>query len=98
MSQIVLTPEQFKIVSQSKESVAIVDDEGRLWTKFKPLSNADLEALEHYKRDRTLNVPLYPAEQVEAQMRRLDEIREREGMDAAKMHDLLRRMRAGEEV
>ena len=32
-------------------------------------------------------------------MRKLEEIRRREGgMDAARMHDLLRRMRAGEEV
>jgi hypothetical protein len=96
MSQIVLTPEQYKIVSQSQEFVAVVDDQGRLWARFKPLSPTDIEAVEHYRRNRALNVPMYPAEQFEAQMRRLEEIREREGMDAAKMHDLLRRMRAGE--
>ena len=40
----------------------------------------------------------YPAEQVEARLRRLQEICEREDMDEAKMFDLLRRMRAGEQV
>jgi hypothetical protein len=40
--------------------------------------------------------PLIPSEQVQAQLRRLEEIRQNEGLDEGKMLDLIRRMQAGE--
>ena len=98
MSQIVLTPEQMSVVAQAKEPIAVLDDKGRELTRIDHLSPADRKAVEQYKRNRALNVPSRPAAQVMAMMRRLEEIRQSEGMDEAKMHDLIRRMRAGEEV
>jgi hypothetical protein len=99
MSQIVLTPEQSRILAQSAEPVEVIDDKGQLVTTIERLSPAERAALEQFRRNRALNVPRRPGAQVQEQLRKLEEIRQREGgMDEARMHDLLRRMRAGEEV
>ena len=98
MTQIVLTPEQLSVVAQSKEPIAVLDDKGQQLARIDNLSPEDRAAVEQYKRNRALNIPSRPAAEVHAMMRRLEEIRQREGMDEAKMHDLIRRMRAGEEV
>jgi hypothetical protein len=99
MSQIVLTPEQSRILAQSADPVDVLDDQGQLVSTIQRRSPADRAALEQYRRNRALNVPTRPGAQVQEQLRKLEEIRQREGgMDEARMHDLLRRMRAGEEV
>ena len=62
------------------------------------LDPADIEAVEQSKRHRGAGGPRVPADQVEVHMRRLGEIRQTADMDEATMLDLLRRMRAGEQV
>jgi hypothetical protein len=42
--------------------------------------------------------PRYPAAEVEARFQKLEEISRREKLSPAQVKDLLRRMRAGEEV
>jgi hypothetical protein len=98
MNYITLTPEQVQIVLQSKGPIAVRDERGRTIANLTPLNPEDIEAIERFKRHRAAGEPLIPSEQVQAHLRRLQEIRQREGMDEAKMLDLLRRMRAGEEV
>ncbi len=61
-------------------------------------SAKEQEILERIQRDRASNVARFPAEHVERRLQRLTEIRRQEGMDEVRLHDLLRRMRAGEEV
>jgi hypothetical protein len=98
MPQIVLTEEQSRIVTEATEPVEIRDVEGRLLTHILPLNPEDQAVLERH-RQRGATVPRgIPSEQVQAHLRRLAEIREREGLDEAKMLELLRRMQAGEQL
>ena len=98
MPQIVLTEEQARLVTEASESVEVRDPRGQLVALLKPLDPALAETILECLRRRARPGPRIPAEQVEAHLRKLEEIRQREGMDKAKMLDLLRRMRAGEEV
>jgi hypothetical protein len=62
-------------------------------------SAVEREVIERHKRRQGLpKEPGIPSAVVRAHLLRLEEIRQKEGMDEAKMKDLLRRMRAGEEV
>jgi hypothetical protein len=96
MPHIVLNAEQARIVERATTSVEIFDEQGRILAQI-PAPSED-ELIERIKRDRAAEVPRFPAEQVEARLRRLEAIRQQEGMDENKMRDLLRRMRAGEVI
>jgi antitoxin (DNA-binding transcriptional repressor) of toxin-antitoxin stability system len=98
MPHIVLTDEQVRVLSESQGPVEVLDTQGRPVASLTTLDAADLEAIERYKRNRGKQEPGIPAEQVQAHFRRLEEIREKEGMDLPKALELLRRMRAGEQV
>jgi hypothetical protein len=99
MSHIVLTQEQVQVVTQASESVEVRDPEGRTLAFLTVLSPLDAEVIRLHKQRRHLpQQPGIPAAQVQAHFRRLEEIRQAEGMDRAKMHELLRRMQAGEQV
>ena len=99
MSHIVLTEEQAQVVTQASESVEVRDPAGRKLAFLTVMSPQDAAVVLRYKQTRHLpKQPGIPAAQVQAHLRRLEEIRQQEGMDKAKMHDLLRRMQAGEEV
>jgi ACT domain-containing protein len=97
MPQIILTDEQARILQEAKEAVEVRDPQGRILSFLQPMDSHDAEVV---SRHRTRNQPreTIPAAKVQAHMRRLEEIRQSEGMDEAKMRDLLRRMQAGEEV
>jgi hypothetical protein len=96
MPHIVLTPEQQKIFEEAIEPVEIRDEQGRVLTTV--LSPVDEAALEKYRNRRGQNRPSYPAADVEARLRKLEEISQREPLDRARVRELLDRMRAGEEV
>lgn len=96
MTQIVLTPDQARALQQATTVVELRDDAGQVLARIPPPSEDQI--LERIRRDKSERVACYPAEQVEARLRKLEEIRQREGMDEAKMRELMRRMRAGEEV
>jgi len=96
MKHIVLTTEQARVVLETSEPVEVRDDQGRTVAHLAPLHPADIEAIEQSKRSRGAGGPRVPSDQVHAHLRRLAEIRAKEGLDEAKMLELLRRMRAGE--
>lgn len=98
MSHIVLTAEQARIVAESAGQVEVRDETGRIVGSLRALTPEDIQAIEHWKRVRRTKGPGIPSAQVQAHLRRLEEIRQQEGMDEAKMRDLLRRMQAGEQV
>jgi hypothetical protein len=98
MNHIVLTAEQVQVVQESGGQVEVRDETGRIVGSLRTLTPEDLQAIEHWKRVRGTKGPGIPSAQVQAHLRRLEEIRQQEGMDEAKMRDLLRRMQAGEQV
>jgi hypothetical protein len=98
MKFITLTTEQAQIVLQSGEPIEVLDGQGRTVGHITPLTPADIEVIEVSKRRLAAGGPRIPSAQVQAHLRRLEEIRQSEGMDEAKMRELLRRMRAGEQV
>jgi antitoxin (DNA-binding transcriptional repressor) of toxin-antitoxin stability system len=96
MKHIILTAEQARVALQAGEPVEVRDEQGRTVAHLTPLDPADVEAIEQSKRSHGTGGPRVPSDQVQAHLHRLEETRRREGMDEAKMLDLLRRMRAGE--
>ena len=98
ISHITLTPEQARVIHGTTQFVEVRDEQGKTVGNLTLLTPEDLEAIEHYKRTRGQNRPGIPSAQVQAHLRRLEEIRSTGGMDRSQMHDLLRRMQAGEEV
>src|SRR5690349_4097752 len=93
MPHIVLTAEQARVLEQTTLTVEVRDEQGRVPARIPPPSEEEI--IERVKRNRVLNVPRYPAEEVEARLRRLDEIGKQEDLDEARVMDLLRRMRVG---
>jgi hypothetical protein len=100
MQRIQLTEEQSRILAEANgENVEVYDANGQLVSFMKWFEPMDAEEVARYLRRRGLpKQPTIPAAQVQAHLQKLEEIRQREGMDEAKMRDLLRRLRAGEEV
>ena len=98
MKHITLTPEQARIIQETTHFVEVRDEQGKTVGNLTLLSPEDLESIEQSKRVRALGGTPIPSEQVQAHLRRLEEIRRDEGMDRTTMHDLLRRMQAGEQV
>jgi antitoxin (DNA-binding transcriptional repressor) of toxin-antitoxin stability system len=98
MNHIVLTADQARVAREARGPVEVRDEQGRTVAHLTPLQPGDIEAIEQSKRARAAGGPRVPSDQVEAHLRRLGEIRQLEDLDEAKMLDLLRRMRAGEQV
>jgi hypothetical protein len=98
MPHIVLTEEQLRVLREANGPVDVRDAEGRPVASLSILTPQDLEDIENAKRAMAAGGPRITAAQRQAHFRRLEEIRQKEGLDEAKMLDLLRRMRAGEEV
>jgi hypothetical protein len=100
MQRITLTEEQSRILAESKDNVEVYDSTGQLVSFLKWFEPREAEVVARYLRQRGLpKEPGIPSGQVQAHLRKLEEIRQREGgMDEARMRDILRRLRAGEEV
>jgi hypothetical protein len=98
MPQIVLTDQQARILQEANEPVEVRDSLGRIVSFLQPMDALDAEAIARHRSTRNEPRQTIPAAKVQAHLRRLEEIRQAEGMDDAKMRDLLRRMQAGEEV
>ncbi len=100
MAHIVLTEDQMRAIGVGGP-VDLRGPDGQLVAVAQPLVPGEAEALERLRRRRAdpSPEPGIPSAQVQTHMRKLDEIRLREGgMTRDRMLDLLRRMRAGEEV
>jgi hypothetical protein len=98
MPQIILTEEQARIVAQATGSVEVRTPEGKSIGAFSPLSPEEIEVIALCKRRMARGGPRYSAAEVRARLLRLEEISRREPLDKALVMELLRRMRAGEEV
>jgi antitoxin (DNA-binding transcriptional repressor) of toxin-antitoxin stability system len=98
MKHITLTAEQAAIVREAGEALDVRDEHGLPLARLTPLSQADIEMILKCRATRAKGNPKIPSAQVQAHLRRLEEIRQSKGMDEVKMKDLLRRMRAGEKV
>jgi hypothetical protein len=98
MPQIVLTEEQERVLAECKEHVKVYDRHGRLMCFMDWFGIPLEEVIAESKRRAASGEPGIPSAQVQAHFRRLEEIRQSEGMDLPKALDLLRRMRAGEQV
>jgi hypothetical protein len=98
MAQIVLTEEQSRIVAQAGGPVEVRSAEGKLLGAFEPLSAEDLVSIEICKQRRAQGGPTYSGAEVRARLQKLEEISRREPLDEARVIELLRRMRAGEEL
>jgi hypothetical protein len=99
MAQIVLTEEQSRIVAQAEGVVEVHSADGKLLAAFRPFSPKDLEAIEICKQRRAHpSGPGHSHAQVRAWLQKLEEIERKEPLDTARAMELLRRMRAGEEV
>lgn len=96
MPHITLTPDQARILIGAVSPIELRDERGSILARV-PAPTAD-EMVARILARRGESRQGYPAAEVEQRLRRLQEIRDEEGMDEAKMWELLRRMRAGEQV
>ena len=95
MTHIVLTDEQVQVLVYTNTPIELRDSNGQVLGRVP--SPSEEENIARIKRQRHLNLPRYSADEVESRFAKLQEIRDREGMDANKMWGLLERMRKGEE-
>lgn len=99
MPHIVLTEEQARVLADASGPVEVRDAEGRTLACFTPLTAEEMEVIARLQKRPRSAEPGVPSAQVQAHLRKLDEIDQREGrLDAARAKELLRRMRAGEEL
>ena len=96
MPHIILTAEQAQVIAEAQGPVEVRDPQGRLFASFTLLDAADVEAVERFKRTRDKREPGIPSWRVQAFLRKLHEMADDEGVDAAEVEELLRRVRAGE--
>jgi hypothetical protein len=96
MPHIVLTEEQARVVREAKGIVDVRDEQGKPLASMRVLTPLDLELIEQHKRSRASSAPSIPSARVQAFLRKLQELDETEGVDQAKVDELLRRVRAGE--
>src|SRR5689334_17294616 len=98
MPHIVLTDDQFRILSQATETVEVRDSQGRVLSYLKVFTPRELEAVLRHRARKGDAKSVIPSARVQAMLSKALEIDEREGMTPEKMGDLLRRTRAGEEL
>jgi hypothetical protein len=96
MPHIVLTEEQAAILSQAKGPVEVRDTEGRPLASITVLTPEDREAIERHRNRPGTPQPGIPSEAVQAMLRKMHELERSEGVDEAKVKELVRRTRAGE--
>ena len=97
MPQIVLTPEQMRIVSLGEGPVDVVDPDGRPLANMRLHSAESLEVLTHWKR----SGPLPPKRGMSGAkvlefLNRLNEFAEQGRVEEATVMEILRRMREEE--
>jgi hypothetical protein len=92
MSHITLSEQQSQVIEQAQDMVEIRDHRGNVVVRVDPqFTEADLAEA---KRRLASNQPRYPASQVEARLKALGEIVERDGLNHEQAMALLKRMQA----
>jgi hypothetical protein len=95
MTQMILTDEQARQIAHFSQPVEVRDSQGRVLGILSPVNAEDAKALVQARQARGAPIP---SAKVQDHLRRLDEIRQAETLDEARMLELLRRMQAGEQV
>lgn len=96
MPVIVLNAEQARNFREVGEAIEIRDEQGT--TLARVLSPSDEAVVAEARRRLQSGNPCYPSSEVLARLRRLEEISQRKELDGPGVKELIRRMRAGEEV
>lgn len=96
MPYIVLTPEQSRVVEEATASIEVRMPHGEVVARI--LTPEEVKIVAESKRRLAAGGRMYPGKDVEARLAKLQALSEREELDEAKVKDLMRRMRAGEEV
>lgn len=100
MSQIVLTEEQARVVGVATGSVEVSDPQGRLVAFLEPLDPREAEAIRRHRQRRTSATlePTIPSAHIQAMLRKLEEMDQREEITEEGVKDVLLRLRAGKEL
>jgi hypothetical protein len=98
MPHIVLTEEQVRILEQAAGPVEVRDTQGRPIAQATRFSPEDVEMIIRSRANQAAGGRRIPSAEVQAHLRKLEEIASREELDEARVLDILRRLRAGEEV
>jgi hypothetical protein len=99
MPHIVLTEEQVRVLTEVGlgGQLEVRNPQGQSVASLRVFDAWDLEAIERHKHNQgKKREPGIPSARVQAFLQKLHEIAEREGIDEAKVRELLRRERAGE--
>jgi hypothetical protein len=96
MTQIVLNAEQARALREATGTVEVRDEQGGVLARI--LSPSEQAIVLEARRRLAAGGPRYSSAEVQARLQKLEEISKREELDSQKVKDLLRRMRAGEEV
>lgn len=96
MPQLILTPEQARILEDASEPVEILNTEGRVLARV--LSPTDQAMVAEARRRLATPGPRYSSEQVRAHLLKLEEISHREELNPTRVKEIMARLRAGEEV
>jgi hypothetical protein len=96
MSYIVLTMEQEQVVHQATEAIEVRDTGGRVLARILPAWETAI--VEEARRRLATPGPRYTSAEVQGRLQKLNEIAQREELDENRVRELLRKMRAGEEV
>jgi hypothetical protein len=92
-----LTEEQLRILRESKTAVTVVGPDDQPVASMRLLTPEDVELIALAKtRQHDPDEPCVPAERVHSFLLKLHEIEAREGIDADKVQEVLRRVKAGE--
>jgi hypothetical protein len=94
MPHIVLTEEQARVLQQSTLAVELRDEQGPVLARVPPPTEEQI--IERIKQNRNDKFPRYPAREVQARLRRLEEISQQEEVDEVRAKELIRRMRTEE--
>jgi hypothetical protein len=101
MPHIVLTEEQARILTHAAGPVEVLAPDGRPLARATPLSLEDMDDIDdiaHSRQSKADKGPRVPSAQVQAHLKRLEEIDRAEPLDETRALELLRRMRSGEEI
>ncbi len=96
MPVIILDADQAKVLREASDLVELRDEQGQVLAQILPQSEAAL--LAEARRRLAANGPRYSSADVRARLQRLQELGQQEDLDQAKVRELLRKMRAGEQV
>jgi len=98
MRHIVLTEEQLRVIGNSTEPLEMRDANGRPVARAEPYTPEELAVIARVKQNRSGERQYVTGAEIQAHLKRLEEIDAQEPLNEERALELLRRMRAGEQV